>query len=141
MATILDKDITRESTIKYDNREIQVTLTADQKISMKLKGMKSGIISISIEDLYNQLLAPEKPVLDIVKEVITEEPKGSIIIENVDDKPNKKNKTWNDSPTINLFELRSLSAVTVMPLETKVLFERIILELINRDKPKIKQTY
>lgn len=55
MATILDKDLTRESTVKVNEREVQVTLTADQTVSMKLKGMKSGIVSIGIQELYNQL--------------------------------------------------------------------------------------
>ena len=32
MATILNSDLTRESTVEYDSRNIQVTLTADQKI-------------------------------------------------------------------------------------------------------------
>jgi len=55
MATILDKDLVRESTIKVGEREIQVTIGADQTISMKLKGLKTGIVTISIEDLYKQL--------------------------------------------------------------------------------------
>jgi hypothetical protein len=136
MATILDKEITRESTIKYDNREIQVTLTADQKISMKLKGMKSGIVNISIEDLYKQLAGPEIPVVSVEKEA----PKGPLSFERVDDddKPDKKNKVWNNSPVINLEDLRSLSAITVMPMETKVLFERIIVDLINSEKARLK---
>ena len=55
MATILDKDLTRESTVKVNEREVQVTLTADQTVSMKLKRMKTGVVSIGIEQLYNQL--------------------------------------------------------------------------------------
>ena len=55
MATILDKDLTRETTVKVDDREIQITLTEGQTISMKLKGMKSGILEIPIEKLYHQL--------------------------------------------------------------------------------------
>ena len=52
MATKLDKTLTRESTEEYDERNIMVTMEADQKISMKLKGMKSGTVSIGIFDLY-----------------------------------------------------------------------------------------
>lgn len=59
MATILDKDLVRESTIQVGGREIQVTLGADQTISMKLKGMKSGTVSMSIEELYQQLTGGE----------------------------------------------------------------------------------
>jgi len=31
MATLLNKEITRETTIKVEDREIQITLTEDQK--------------------------------------------------------------------------------------------------------------
>ncbi len=55
MATPLDKDLVRETTIKIDGREILLSINADQSISMKLKGMKSGTVSIGIEELYNQL--------------------------------------------------------------------------------------
>lgn len=55
MATTLTKDVTRESTIQFDGREIMVTLTEDQKVKLKLKGMKSGAVSIDILKLYKQL--------------------------------------------------------------------------------------
>lgn len=137
MATILDKEITRESTVKHDNREIQVTLTTDQKISMKLKGMKSGIVNITIEDLYKQLVGPDIPVSE---STIKELPKGPLSFERgeEDEKQDKKNKVWNNSPVINLQDLRSLSAITVMPMETKVLFERIITDLIKNEKDRLK---
>ena len=60
MATPLNKEITRETTIKVEDREIQITLTEDQKISMKLKGMKSGTVTIDIVDLYKQLTEKEE---------------------------------------------------------------------------------
>ena len=60
MATLLNKEITRETTIKVEDREIQITLTEDQKISMKLKGMKSGTVTIDIGDLYKQLIQKEE---------------------------------------------------------------------------------
>ena len=46
MATKLDKDIIRESTVQIDGREIMVTVSANQEIKFKLKGMKSGELSI-----------------------------------------------------------------------------------------------
>ena len=55
MATKLDKDIIRESTVVIDGREVIITLTEGQSISMKLKGMKSGFVEMSIEALYKQL--------------------------------------------------------------------------------------
>lgn len=65
MATKLDKKLTRESTSKVDDREILVTLTDDQTISMKLKGMKSGIVSVGIEDLFKQLSGVSVPNIEL----------------------------------------------------------------------------
>lgn len=112
MATILDKDITRESTVKVDNREIQVTLTADQEISFKLKGMKSGILSIGIKELYNQLAGVEEKVVEKPKEVKSKKPRV-------------------DEPMISLSRLRSLAMVTKMDLKIKVELDKVIRELIN----------
>lgn len=55
MATKLEKDITRESSVTIDGKEIMVTMTSDQTIDLKLKGLRKGGVSMSIEDLYNQL--------------------------------------------------------------------------------------
>jgi len=55
MATVLDKDLTRETSVKIDNREVVITLTEKQTIFMKLKGMKSGGLEIGIDELYSQL--------------------------------------------------------------------------------------
>ena len=122
MATGLEKDVTRESSVEYDERNIQVTLTKDQKVSMKLKGMKSGAVSISIEDLYKQLVGNETPKEDV--------PKGPVAI--VAKKARKEG--GNVGPMISLFDLRSLSCVTAMEYKTKVLFEGIIVDLIKRNK-------
>lgn len=112
MATILDKDVTRESTVAVDGREIQVTLTADQTISFKLKGMKSGVLSIGIDTLYNQLAG--------VTEEVKEKPKEA---------PKKKKSS--EEPMISLHRLRSLSLVTKMDLTVKLELEKVICELIN----------
>ncbi len=55
MATILNKPLTRETTIVRDDRNVMVTLTPDQHIQVKLKGLKSGSKKISIEKIYDQL--------------------------------------------------------------------------------------
>lgn len=55
MATPLDKLIVRESTEMVDGRNILVALTEDQRISFRLKGMKTGAVSIPIKELYEQL--------------------------------------------------------------------------------------
>lgn len=112
MATALDKDLTRESTVKIDEREVLVTLTKDQVISFKLKGMKSGQLSISIEDLYNQLKG------DIPKVI---KPTGSISVSN--EKEVKQRKGVN---MISLEDLRSHNLISVLDYETKVKFDTLI---------------
>lgn len=75
MATVLDKDIIRETTVKFDDREVQITLTDKQTIYMKLKGMKSGGLEISIEDLYRQLKGePVEEKVEVEEEEEKEEP-------------------------------------------------------------------
>lgn len=121
MATILDKDITRESTVKIAGREVQVTLTADQQIAFKLKGMKSGMLTIGIEALYQQLSGVD----------VKDEPKD------VKEKP-KKTKPI-DEPMISLYRLRSLSLVTKMELSAKLELERVICELINDESFRLDE--
>jgi hypothetical protein len=55
MATVLEKKVVRESKAQRDDRNIVISLTEDQEISLKLKGLKSGEVTISINDLYNYL--------------------------------------------------------------------------------------
>jgi hypothetical protein len=118
MATILDKDLTRESTVKYDDREIQVTLTEDQKITFKLKGMKSGMLSIGIEELYKQLKSDDEPEV--------EKPKSSSV-------SIKKKADDGSSPMISLNRLRSMSLVTHMDFKIKLELEKVICELLNQE--------
>jgi hypothetical protein len=119
MATILDKDLVRESTCKYDKREIVVTLTEDQKISFKLKGMKSGEVSIGIEELYKQLMGVEdKGLAGKVKAKVVEQPRF---------------KKSDENPVIDLYSLRTSAMVTKMDMSAKVELERVICELINQN--------
>jgi hypothetical protein len=118
MATILEKDLIRESTSKYDNREIIVTLTQDQKISFKLKGMKSGDVSIGILALYKQLIGIEdKGLIGDVKSVV--------------EKP--KFKKSDENPVIDLYSLRTSAMVTKMDMSARVELERVICELIKQN--------
>src|ERR1035437_4370481 len=55
MATKLDKELTRETSVKVNEREVILTLKEDQTINFKLKGMKSGHVGIGINELYEQL--------------------------------------------------------------------------------------
>ena len=129
MATILEKDVTRESTVLADNRNIQVTLTKDQEISFKLKGMKSGMVKISIEKLYNQLA-------NIISENIGEVEKIEEIPIPIINKQKYKNED-ETRPMINLHDFRSRYIIAGdIPLEIKVKLESITVDLIDKFKNK-----
>jgi hypothetical protein len=122
MATILDKDITRESTVKFNDREIQVTLTADQQISFKLKGMKSGVLSISIEELYAQLIGAEAGV-----PVKQEKAKPLVIQHRV------KGGEYNGGPMVPLNKLRSMVLTTKMDMPVKLELEAVICDMLREE--------
>jgi hypothetical protein len=122
MATILDKDLVRESLVKVDNREILITLTEDQKISLKLKGLKSGDVSIGIKQLYNQLINNGLSA-DEVKQVDVKPPEVKKI---------KKIKNLEGDPQINLYSLRANVLVTKMDFKTKMELENVICRLIEQ---------
>lgn len=119
MATPLNKDIVRESTVKIDDREINITLTSDQEIKMKLKGMKSGEVAIPIRDVYNQLTGrtdeDDKPK------------KGSTSI-------SREPKTTKGNPMISLYDLRSHNAISTLDFATLAKFDQIIKSLIDASK-------
>jgi hypothetical protein len=134
MATILDKDITRETTIKVEDREIQITLTEQQTISMKLKGMKSGTVEIAIGDLYKQLKGD-------VSEAPKENKSVHVTHDEEDDKPMAKNDlsySKGDSKyLISLHDIRHSMLVTSMEYEVKLKFESFLVGLINERKAKL----
>ena len=53
--TKLSKNITRESTHIADEREIIVTLLESQEIELRLKGLKTGAVKISVAALWEML--------------------------------------------------------------------------------------
>ena len=110
MATKLEKDITREYLVIVDDKEIVVTLTADQKISMKLKGKRTGGVSTTIEDLYNQLSGDNSS-------------KNELTV-----KPTKKNHM------ILLSDLRSKNAISGGDYKHIAHFDTIIKNLIDSMK-------
>jgi hypothetical protein len=120
MATILDKDLIRESTAKYDNREIVVTLTEKQKISFKLKGMKSGEVSIDILALYKQLNGIEDKGL-------AGKLKTAAVV------PQPKFKKSDENPVIDLYSLRTSALVTKMDFNAKMELEKVICDLIKQN--------
>jgi len=121
MATKLEKDITRESTVKDDGKEIMVTLTSDQKITMKLKGKRSGAVSIDIEELYAQLTGKS-----LKKDVNKSKVPTSITSEGK--KPTKK------SPMILLSDLRSMNAISGGDYIQVAHFDGVIKNLIENMK-------
>lgn len=118
MATKLDKDVVRESTVVVDGREIVVTLSAEQKITMKLKGMKSGEVSIDILELFGQLSGglPEKE----------KKSDKSIVISN-----ENQTKIPKNNPMISLYDLRTYNAISGLDYPSLVKFEGIIKNLID----------
>jgi hypothetical protein len=125
MATILDKDITRETKVLVDGREIQVTLTEGQTISMKLKGMKSGAKEISIEALYNQLSGGE------VKVEVKTEPKVEIDLRGRVDLSDYKGES---KYLISLHDIRHAMLAKSIDMSAKIQFESFLVELIKERK-------
>lgn len=119
MATILDKDLIRESTITIDERNILVTLGEDQTISFKLKGMKSGVVSITIEELYKQLagIDDNKPKSIVV-------PTGGV------------KKQSGDGPMVSLHDVRHKLNISGFDYAITSKFDSVMKELIEDAKKK-----
>ena len=128
MATVLEKDIIRETSVKFDNREIQVTLTEKQTVFMKLKGMKSGGLEITIEDLYKQLKGDVPD--DSPKTVVTNndgENDGEELVDKFDLSDYKGDKTF----LISLHDIRHAAMINTFDMNTKIKVDGFLVELIN----------
>ena len=128
MATILDKDITRETTVKFDEREVQITLTDKQTIYMKLKGMKSGGLEISISDLYKQVKGEPQEVE--VEKAEEEE----VVTDGIDLSDYKGEKRY----LISLHDIRHAFNVTPFELGVKTRVDEFLVNLINERKKSKK---
>lgn len=126
MATILTSDLTRETTVKVDEREIVVTLTETQNISMKLKGMKSGVVEIPIEMLYHQL---KKSVPSPAQ---TSENVSSPIVKGID----ITSYRGDDNLLMSVAEFRSAVLVHNFDLETTYKLESFLAEFIRSRKQR-----
>lgn len=124
MATVLNKNLLRESTEKFDDREIMVTLTDDQKISMKLKGLKSGEESIGILELFKQMKG-------VTGEESETKPEGPVSVSNA-----PKPKSNGKGQMVDLYEflqqLRTSNATAWMDVETMSKFDGVIKDAIDR---------
>jgi hypothetical protein len=120
MATKLDKEVVRETDFLRDNRNINITLTADQKIQLKLKGLKSGELEIGIDELYDKLSGKEEKVNKPI--VYTRKDDGKY------EQPNPK-----IAKTI-LNDLRSQNAISGLDVSTVAKFDGIIKSLLESYK-------
>lgn len=121
MATKLEKNLVRESTVVVDEREVMVTLTADQKISLKLKGMRTGEVSIDIGELWHQLNGT-----DPEDDSSENKSSGAVTIKN--DAPKRGSK---NNPMISLHDIRTYNAISGLDYPTLVKFEGILKNLID----------
>ena len=126
--TTLDKDLSRETTVKVGDREIQITLTEGQGISMKLKGMKTGAVEISIEDLYKQLTGGQEITegISVVIEVDDDDITPSIG-KGFDLSSYKTESKY----LVSLHDIRSYMMVKPMDMDVKMKFETILVDLIR----------
>ncbi len=116
MATVLKKDVVRESTETFKDKEIIITLTDKQEINLRLKGSKKNK-KIKILDLFKELFeikdlgGSDSGPLSIGGDKIKKD-KGSVMID--------------------LNQLRSLNAISTMDIQTVSKFDGIISECIKK---------
>lgn len=125
LMTTLDKDLSRETTVRVGEREIQITLTEGQGISMKLKGMKTGAVEISIEDLYKQLTGGEGT--NDGAEEAEEDEDNQTTGKGLDLSSYKVESKF----LVSLHDIRSYMMVKPIEMDVKVKLESILVELIR----------
>lgn len=118
MATKLEQLVVRESTETIDDRNILVALTEDQRVSFRLKGMKSGSLSIPIKELYEQLSGDEPSP--------KAKPHKAVSIVNT-------KKVDGKEPMVSLHQLRHLNAITPsIRYEVKARIDELLSELLKQ---------
>lgn len=119
MATILLKDLVRESTVCIGENAIVVTIKADQSVELKLKGIRGGdVLNISLLDLW-LYLGGEGNVPKV---------KGQAV-EMTKSEPKK-----GDNKMISLYDLRSENMISMLDYETKAKFDGLIHDMIKNLK-------
>lgn len=118
MATILNKDLVRESTELIGDKPILVTLKADQSIDLKLKGNRGGVLNIPVSELW-EYLGGEVKTADKGKE------KGGAV--EMKKTPPKKG----DNKMISLYDLRSSNAISDLDYPTMAKFDGILADMIK----------
>ena len=117
MATKLTKNLTRETEVISDGKELLLTITAEQTIELKPKGVRNGngTLTIPISDLWEYLggggINPDGPI-----------------------QTQRIKKTKTNEQMISLFDLRSMNAISNLSYGDMVKFDEIILDVINQNK-------
>jgi len=115
MATVLNKDLIRESTIQINNKPMLVTIKADQSIDLKLKGIRGGdVLNIGLDDLWEYLGGEGSP------------PKNGGVVAIKKKAPKK-----GDNKMISLYDLRSSNAISELDYATMAKFDGIISDMIK----------
>ena len=83
MATVLNKDVVRETKSEYDDRNLIITLTKEQSIKIKPKGLKSGDIEFDLVELYTLNKKTKETNISDLK-VSYNDLRGKILISEID---------------------------------------------------------
>jgi hypothetical protein len=114
MPTKLDKEISRETDVIKDKRNLIVSLTPEQTIKLKPKGLRgnNGIVEVSIDELWDSKSGKKS------------------LVEKVEKKERKQSDD-DGQPIVNLYWLRSQSAISGLPVADIAKFDGIIKNLID----------
>ena len=119
MATKLEKNLVRESTLMVDGKEILITITAEQTISLKLKGLRGhNGVSIGIAELWYKLNGTEPDTQPVKKS-------GAVNVSSTTSKPSK------NDPMISLYDIRTNNSISTLPYPVICQFESILKNLID----------
>lgn len=107
MSTKLESIVVRETNELIGERNICVALTTDNRVSLRLKGLKTGGVSISIKELWETL-------------------------NNL--KPKTQSISTPANTLIPIDRLRVRNAISPISMEAKVLIDEMIVDIINEQK-------
>jgi len=117
MATILNKDLVRESTVEIGDTPILVTIKADQSVEMRLKGIRGGdILNIPLIELWEYLGGA------------VDHKKGEMVA------ITKSAPKKGDNKMISLYDLRSANAISGLDYSTMCKFDELIGDMIKNLK-------
>lgn len=116
MATILNKDLVRETTLMVGSNPLLVTIKSNQTVELKLKGVRGGdVLNIGLLELWEYLGGEDKSADD----------SGGL----VSIKPSKPKK--GDNKMVSLYDLRSHNAISNLTHGEVAKFDGIISDMIK----------